>query len=62
MIQKKTSLSTTGKLSSDELYNYWIRTNEQKNNTVSAEFSKRIAVLDRKGLKKINVLGKKKLD
>ena len=59
MIQKKTSLSTTEKLSSDELYNYGIRTNEQKKNSLSTEFSKEIAVLDRKGLKEINVLEKK---
>nr|QBC72668.1 hypothetical protein RF1 [Talinella dauphinensis] len=58
MIQRKISLSTTEKLFYDELYNYWIYTNEQKKNSLSNEFSNRIAVLD-KGLISINVFEKK---
>ena len=46
MIQKKNYVSTTEFLSSDELYNYCIHTNGQKKNNLSAEFSKRMAVLD----------------
>nr|YP_010372036.1 hypothetical chloroplast RF1 [Portulaca gilliesii]YP_010372048.1 hypothetical chloroplast RF1 [Portulaca gilliesii]UOX27298.1 hypothetical chloroplast RF1 [Portulaca gilliesii]UOX27308.1 hypothetical chloroplast RF1 [Portulaca gilliesii] len=58
MIQRKISLSTTEKFFYDELYNYWIYTNEQKKNSLSNEFSNRIAVLD-KGLISINVFEKK---
>uniref|UniRef100_UPI0030DF2D3D hypothetical chloroplast RF19 n=1 Tax=Acanthophyllum pungens TaxID=2603716 RepID=UPI0030DF2D3D len=58
MIQRKISLSTTDKLLYDELYNYWIYTNEQKKNSLSTEFANRIAVLD-KGLFYINGLDKK---
>nr|UVW79858.1 hypothetical chloroplast RF19 [Gymnocarpos przewalskii] len=58
MIQRKISLSTTEKLLYDELYNYWIYTNEQKKNSLSNEFANRIAVLD-KGLFYIDVLDKK---
>nr|YP_010467894.1 Ycf1 protein [Paronychia argentea]UVF30415.1 Ycf1 protein [Paronychia argentea] len=58
MIQRKISLSTTEKFLYDELYNYWIYTNEQKKNNLSNEFANRIAVLD-KGLFYIDVLDKK---
>nr|UKQ58022.1 hypothetical chloroplast RF19 [Silene stewartiana] len=58
MIQRKISLSTTEKLLYDELYNYWIYTNEQKKNSLSNEFANRIAVLD-KGLFYIDGLDKK---
>nr|UUL97973.1 hypothetical chloroplast RF1 [Dianthus chinensis] len=58
MIQKKISLSTTDKFLYDELYNYWIYTNEQKKNSLSTEFANRIAVLD-KGLFYIDGLDKK---
>nr|QBC66508.1 hypothetical protein RF1 [Anredera cordifolia] len=58
MIQRKISLSTTEKFFYDELYNYWIYTNEQKKNSLSNEFSNRIAVLD-KELISINVFEKK---
>nr|QBE87786.1 hypothetical chloroplast RF1 [Phaulothamnus spinescens] len=61
MIQRKISLSTTSttdKFLYDELYNYWIYTNEQKKNSLSNEFANRIAVLD-KGLFYIDVLDKK---
>ncbi|KAK9662930.1 hypothetical protein RND81_O329500 [Saponaria officinalis] len=58
MIQRKISLSTTDKLFYDELYNYWIYTNEQKKNSLSTEFANRIAGLD-KGLFYIDGLDKK---
>nr|YP_010443441.1 hypothetical protein RF1 [Arenaria serpyllifolia]UTE94315.1 hypothetical protein RF1 [Arenaria serpyllifolia] len=58
MIQRKISLSTTEKLLYDELYNYWIYTNEQKKNSLSNEFANRIAVLD-KGLFYLDGLEKK---
>nr|ADD30913.1 putative RF1 protein [Berberidopsis corallina] len=58
MIQRKMSLSTTEKLSSDELYNHWIYTNEQKRNNLSNEFIKRIAALD-KGSLSMDVLEKR---
>nr|YP_010227757.1 hypothetical protein RF1 [Atriplex gmelinii]YP_010997742.1 hypothetical chloroplast RF19 [Atriplex patens]UDD86453.1 hypothetical protein RF1 [Atriplex gmelinii]WMS60232.1 hypothetical chloroplast RF19 [Atriplex patens] len=59
MIKRKISLATTEKLLyDDELYNYWIYTNEQKKNSLSNEFANRITVLD-KGLFYIDVLEKK---
>nr|YP_009557058.1 hypothetical protein RF1 [Trigastrotheca stricta]QBC70685.1 hypothetical protein RF1 [Trigastrotheca stricta] len=60
MIQRKIFLSTTDKFFDDydELYNDWIYTNEQKKNSLSNEFSNRIAVLD-KGLTPLDVLEKK---
>nr|YP_010829189.1 hypothetical chloroplast RF19 [Silene lithophila]WFF47470.1 hypothetical chloroplast RF19 [Silene lithophila] len=58
MIEKKIPLSTTEKLLYDELYNYWIYTNEQKKNSLSNEFANRIAVLG-KGLFYIDGLDKK---
>nr|YP_009568066.1 hypothetical protein RF1 [Spergula arvensis]QBE85977.1 hypothetical protein RF1 [Spergula arvensis] len=58
MIQRKISLSTPEKLVDDELYNYWIYTNEKKKHNLSNEFANRIAVLD-KGLFYMDVLDKK---
>nr|YP_010976379.1 Ycf1 protein [Myosoton aquaticum]UFH81960.1 hypothetical protein RF1 [Myosoton aquaticum]WNX95181.1 Ycf1 protein [Myosoton aquaticum] len=58
MIQRKISLSTIDKFLYDELYNYWIYNNEQKKNSLSNEFTNRIAVLD-KGLFYIDGLDKK---
>uniref|UniRef100_UPI00300373DC hypothetical protein RF1 n=1 Tax=Corispermum declinatum TaxID=1076199 RepID=UPI00300373DC len=59
MIQGKISFATTEKfLYDDELYNYWIYTNEQKKNSLNNEFVNRIAVLD-KGLFYLDVLDKK---
>nr|YP_010829440.1 hypothetical chloroplast RF19 [Silene alexandrae]WFF48140.1 hypothetical chloroplast RF19 [Silene alexandrae] len=58
MIKRKISLSTTEILLDDELYNYWIYTNEQKKNSLSNEFANRIAVLS-KGLFYIDGLDKK---
>nr|QKX48269.1 Ycf1 [Mirabilis himalaica]QKX48435.1 Ycf1 [Mirabilis himalaica] len=37
MIQRNLSLSTTEKFFYDELYNYWIYTNEQKKNSLRNE-------------------------
>nr|YP_009240853.1 ycf1 protein [Diplopanax stachyanthus]AJO25203.1 ycf1 protein [Diplopanax stachyanthus] len=47
MIQRKIPLSTIEKLSSDELYNHWVYTNEQKSKNLSKEFINRIETLDR---------------
>nr|QBZ77952.1 hypothetical chloroplast RF1 [Ranzania japonica] len=47
MIQKKLFLCTTGKVSSEELYNHWVYTNEQKRNNLSNEFINRIEALDK---------------
>nr|YP_009758828.1 Ycf1 [Oxybasis glauca]QIQ25745.1 Ycf1 [Oxybasis glauca] len=59
MIQRKISLAKTENfLYDDELYNYWIYTNEQKKNSLSNEFANRITALD-KGLLYIDVLDKK---
>nr|YP_009571827.1 hypothetical protein RF1 [Rivina humilis]QBC69766.1 hypothetical protein RF1 [Rivina humilis] len=58
MIQRKISLSTTEKLFYDELYNYWIYTNEQKNNSLRNEIVNRISILD-KGFLYIYALEKK---
>nr|WRY72287.1 hypothetical chloroplast RF19 [Sclerocactus unguispinus]WRY72302.1 hypothetical chloroplast RF19 [Sclerocactus unguispinus] len=62
MIQRKITFlktSTTEDSIYDELYDYWIYTNENKFKSLRREFSKRIAVLDKKGLEKINVLENK---
>nr|YP_010445473.1 hypothetical protein RF1 [Bougainvillea arborea]UTM06097.1 hypothetical protein RF1 [Bougainvillea arborea] len=58
MIQRNLSLSTKEKLFYDELYNYWIYTNEQKKNNLRNEIVNRISILD-KGLLYINALEKK---
>nr|YP_009572756.1 hypothetical chloroplast RF1 [Seguieria aculeata]QBE88470.1 hypothetical chloroplast RF1 [Seguieria aculeata] len=58
MIQRNLSLSTTEKFFYDELYNYWIYTNEQKKNSLRNEIVNRIAILD-KGLIYIDALEKK---
>nr|YP_010926880.1 hypothetical chloroplast RF19 [Melocactus glaucescens]WKK45485.1 hypothetical chloroplast RF19 [Melocactus glaucescens] len=55
MIQRKISFSTTEKFLHDELYNDWIYAIEQKKKSLINEFHNRIAVLDKKGLKNINV-------
>nr|YP_010600051.1 hypothetical protein RF1 [Gomphrena globosa]WAL04524.1 hypothetical protein RF1 [Gomphrena globosa] len=48
MIQRNLSLATTEKfLYDDELYNYWIYTNEQKRNSLSNELNNRIRVLEK---------------
>ena len=58
MIQKRMSFFTTEKLSSDELYNHWSYTNEQKRNNLNKEFISRIEVLD-KGSLTLDVLEKR---
>nr|YP_009569824.1 hypothetical protein RF1 [Deeringia amaranthoides]QBC67348.1 hypothetical protein RF1 [Deeringia amaranthoides] len=59
MIQRNLSLATTEKfLYNDELYNYWIYTNEQKRKSLSNELNNRITVLDNK-IVYIDVLDKK---
>nr|QJQ37695.1 hypothetical chloroplast RF19 [Aesculus chinensis] len=57
MIQQKMSFLTKEKPSSDELYNNWSYTNEQKRNNLNKEFQNRIQVLD-KGSSTLNVLEK----
>nr|YP_010696292.1 Ycf1 protein [Pleurospermum gonocaulum]WCF69071.1 Ycf1 protein [Pleurospermum gonocaulum] len=46
MIQRRVSLPTLEKLSSDELYNHWVYTNQHKNNNLNNEFLNRIEALD----------------
>nr|YP_009163076.1 hypothetical chloroplast RF1 [Sinopodophyllum hexandrum]AKT94042.1 hypothetical chloroplast RF1 [Sinopodophyllum hexandrum] len=58
MIQKKLFLHTMEKISSEELYNRWVYTNEQKKNNLSDEFLNRIEALD-KGSLDLDVLEKK---
>nr|QGU84384.1 hypothetical chloroplast RF19 [Casearia velutina] len=58
MIQRKMSLFTTEKLSSDELYNHWNYNNEQKKKNLSNEFINRVEALD-KGSLVLNILEKK---
>uniref|UniRef100_UPI0030DFA659 hypothetical protein RF1 n=1 Tax=Streblus asper TaxID=648879 RepID=UPI0030DFA659 len=47
MIQKKTSLFTTDELSSDEFYNNWSYTNEQKRKNLNNKFINRVKTLDK---------------
>ncbi|YP_002720170.1 ycf1 (chloroplast) [Jatropha curcas] len=58
MIQRRMSLFTTEKLSSDELYNRWNYKNEQKKKNLSNEFIKRVQALD-KGYLALNTLQKR---
>nr|YP_010489036.1 Ycf1 protein [Eranthis byunsanensis]UWJ89877.1 Ycf1 protein [Eranthis byunsanensis] len=58
MIQRKTLLYTTEKLSSEELYNHWVYTNEQKRNNLSNELINRIEALD-KGFLAMDILEKR---
>nr|YP_010314962.1 hypothetical protein RF1 [Causonis japonica]UNA64527.1 hypothetical protein RF1 [Causonis japonica] len=46
MIERKMPLSTTERLSHDDLYNSWIYSNDQKENTLRKEFLTRIEALD----------------
>nr|QFV19046.1 hypothetical chloroplast RF1 [Callianthemum alatavicum] len=50
MIEQKVLLCTTEKLSSEELYNNWVYTNEQKRNNLSNELINRIEALDKRFL------------
>nr|YP_009669793.1 Ycf1 protein [Ruizterania albiflora]QCW95078.1 Ycf1 protein [Ruizterania albiflora] len=58
MIQKKNSLLTGEKRASDELYDYWIYTNEQKKRNLSKEFTNRTKALN-KGSITLDVLEKR---
>ena len=58
MIERKGFLYTPEKLSSDELYNHWIYTNEQKRNSLSNELFHRIDALER-GYPDLDVLEKR---
>nr|YP_010474984.1 hypothetical protein RF1 [Corydalis racemosa]UVH69271.1 hypothetical protein RF1 [Corydalis racemosa] len=58
MIERKGFLSTPEKLSSNELYNHWIYTNEQKRNSLSNELLYRIDALERGSLD-LDVLAKR---
>lgn len=58
MIQRKISLFTPEKILSDELYNHWLYTNEQKRKNISNEFINRIEALD-KGSLALDVLEKR---
>nr|YP_010598738.1 hypothetical chloroplast RF1 [Backhousia citriodora]WAL02941.1 hypothetical chloroplast RF1 [Backhousia citriodora] len=56
-IQRKMDLLTREKLPSDELYDHWIYTNEQKTNNLSKEFQNRVEVIS-KGSITLDVLEK----
>nr|QPZ49567.1 hypothetical protein ACSCB111 [Aconitum scaposum var. vaginatum] len=56
--QKKQILCTTEKLFSEELYNHWVYTNDQKRNNLSNELINRIETLD-KGSPAIDALEKR---
>nr|YP_010711748.1 Ycf1 protein [Corydalis heterocarpa]WDA92403.1 Ycf1 protein [Corydalis heterocarpa] len=58
MIERKGFLYTPEKLPSDELYNHWIYTNEQKRNSLSNELFHRIDALER-GFLDLDVLAKR---
>nr|YP_007475677.1 hypothetical chloroplast RF19 [Heliconia collinsiana]AGE92742.1 hypothetical chloroplast RF19 [Heliconia collinsiana] len=47
MIERKMSLYTTEKLSHEDLYNYWVSTNEQKKYNLSNELISRIKTLEK---------------
>ena len=58
MIQRKMPLSRMEKLSSDELYNNWVSTNNQKSNNLNNELINRIEALD-KGSLSMDILEKR---
>nr|YP_010738072.1 hypothetical protein RF1 [Pachysandra axillaris]WEQ92481.1 hypothetical protein RF1 [Pachysandra axillaris] len=58
MIQRKIYLCTIEKLPSEELYNHFVYTNEQKKNNLRNEFINRIEALD-KGFVSLDVLEKR---
>lgn len=58
MMQRKTSLFTTEKLSYDELDNHWSSINEQKRNNLSNQFINRAEALDKESFA-LDVLEKK---
>nr|YP_009440902.1 hypothetical chloroplast protein ycf1 [Japonolirion osense]CUS18857.1 hypothetical chloroplast protein ycf1 [Japonolirion osense] len=60
MIERKMSLYTTEKLSHEDLYNYWVSTNEQKKHNLSNELISRIKALEKeKGSLALDMLEKR---
>nr|AEX94002.1 hypothetical chloroplast RF19 [Tulbaghia violacea] len=60
MIERKISLYTTEKLSHENLYNYWVYTNEQKKYNLNNELISRIKILEKeKGSLALNILEKR---
>nr|AEX94001.1 hypothetical chloroplast RF19 [Gilliesia graminea] len=60
IIDRKISLYTTEKLSHDNLYNYWVYTNEQKKYNLNNEMISRIKILEKeKGSLALNILEKR---
>nr|YP_009431104.1 hypothetical protein ycf1 [Aphyllanthes monspeliensis]AEX94007.1 hypothetical chloroplast RF19 [Aphyllanthes monspeliensis]ASW26540.1 hypothetical protein ycf1 [Aphyllanthes monspeliensis] len=60
MIERKISLYTTEKLSHEDLYNYWIYTNEQKKYNLNNELISRIKIIEKeKGFLASDILEKK---
>nr|YP_009731910.1 hypothetical chloroplast RF19 [Diospyros celebica]QHR85910.1 hypothetical chloroplast RF19 [Diospyros celebica] len=58
MIQRKMPLPRIEKLSSDEFYNHWVSTNNQKSNNLNNELINRIEALD-KGSLSMDILEKR---
>nr|AEX94032.1 hypothetical chloroplast RF19 [Sansevieria trifasciata] len=60
MIERKISLYTTEKLSHEDLYNYWVHTNEQKKYNLNNELISRIKILEKeKGFLALDMLEKR---
>nr|YP_010725100.1 Ycf1 protein [Doryanthes palmeri]WDW32313.1 Ycf1 protein [Doryanthes palmeri] len=60
MIERKMSLYTTEKLSYEDLYNYWVYTNEQKKYNLNNELISRIQILEKeKGSLALDMLEKR---
>nr|AEX94010.1 hypothetical chloroplast RF19 [Hemiphylacus alatostylus] len=60
MIERKISLYTTEKLSQEDLYNYWVYTNEQKKHNLNNELISRIKILEKeKGSLALDMLEKR---
>nr|AEX94014.1 hypothetical chloroplast RF19 [Kniphofia linearifolia] len=60
MIERKISLYTTEKVSHEDLYNYWVYTNEQKKNNLNNELISRIKILEKeKGSLALDMLEKR---
>nr|YP_009746190.1 Ycf1 [Eremurus robustus]YP_010613772.1 Ycf1 [Eremurus chinensis]YP_010940409.1 Ycf1 protein [Eremurus zoae]QIH96399.1 Ycf1 [Eremurus robustus]WAS08479.1 Ycf1 [Eremurus chinensis]WLR81353.1 Ycf1 protein [Eremurus zoae] len=60
MIERKMSLYTTEKVSHEDLYNYWVYTNEQKKNNLNNELISRIKILEKeKGSLALDMLEKR---
>nr|YP_009335561.1 hypothetical chloroplast RF19 [Schoenolirion croceum]APO12705.1 hypothetical chloroplast RF19 [Schoenolirion croceum] len=60
MVERKISLYTTEKLSPEDLYNYWVYTNEQKKYNLNNELINRIKILEKeKGSLGLDMLEKR---